>query len=70
MQSRERLVPGYLCDFDVYKGSQGVTEEGLTSRVVKELLRPPPELQLPVPNFGKGYHLFFGQLLLVWLVCP
>ena len=38
---------GYVVDFDVNVGSQGVLEEGLTQRVVLELLKPPASSNLP-----------------------
>ena len=49
---------GYVVDFDVYVGSQGVPEEGLTQRVVLELLEPPASSNLPLPVLGLGYHLY------------
>ena len=49
---------GYVVDFDVYVGSQGVPEEGLTQRVVLELLKPPASSNLPLPVLGLGYHLY------------
>lgn len=47
---------GYVLDFDVYAGSQGVSEEGLTQTVVLKLLEPPPDD--PSLALGKGYFLF------------
>ena len=48
----------YAVDFDVYFGSQpGEKQEGLTQRVVIELLEP-PDSNAPVLNLDQGYHLF------------
>ena len=49
---------GYVVDFNVYLGAQeGQVEEGLTHRVVIELLEP-PDPNAPVLNLGEGYHLY------------
>ena len=42
---------GYVVDFDVYVGSPGIPEEGLTHTVVLQLLDPPP--QTPLLHLGK-----------------
>ena len=59
---------GYVVDFDVYIGSQGVTEEGLTSRVVIELLEP-PDPNAPVLSLGKGYHLYVDNFYTSGMLC-
>ena len=54
---------GYVVDFDVHLGSQGVPEEGLTQKVMLELLEPPVSSNLPLPVLGLGYHLYVDKLL-------
>lgn len=43
---------GYTVDFNVYFGSSGKTEAGLTTKVVLDLIDPGPELKI-----GPGYKL-------------
>ena len=48
-----------MVDVDVYVGSPGVPEEGLTHKVVIQLLEPPPDN--PALALGKGYYLFIDN---------